>query len=104
MREAADGYEKLLERFPRDARAGLSAFELGRLRMDALGDPAGAIEALERALRSRRTSSFQEDALARIVMARDALAENELCKKARARYLAKYPSGVHAASLAQRCQ
>jgi TolA-binding protein len=104
MREAAEGYAKLLERFPRDPRAGLSAFELGRLRMDALSDPEGAIDALERALRSRSTTSFQEDALARIVMARDALAETELCKKARARYLRKYPSGVHAASLAQRCQ
>ena len=69
MREAADAYAALLASYPDDARAGLSAFELGRIRMDALDDEAGAIEALERSLAAGTAASFHEDALARIVVA-----------------------------------
>ena len=103
MRDAADGYAELLQRFPADTRAGLSAFELGRIRMDALADPAGAIDALEHALRTSGTASFHEDALARIVIASDALGRRQVCRDARARYLARYPNGVHAQVLATRC-
>jgi tetratricopeptide (TPR) repeat protein len=104
MQDAADGYAELLQRFPTDARAGLSAFELGRIRMDALADPQGAIDALERALRTTGTASFHEDALARIVIASDALGRREACRDARERYLARHPSGVHAQVLATRCR
>lgn len=104
MQDAATEYAELLERFPKDSRAGLSAFELGRLRMDALGNPRGAIEALELAVHGRSPSSFHEDALARIVIAYDALAQTESCKNARQRYLARYPGGVHAVALSQRCK
>jgi hypothetical protein len=71
--------------------------------MDALSNPRGAIEALERSLHGASTASFHEDALARIVIAHDALGEHESCRKVRERYLARYPSGVHAIALAQRC-
>lgn len=103
MQDAADGYAELLQRFPSDGRAGLSAFELGRIRMDALSDPTGAIAALEQALRTGGTASFHEDALARIVVASDALGRRQACRDARARYLARYPNGVHAQVLAARC-
>jgi len=104
MREAAQSYAELLELHPRDARAGLSAFELGRLRMDALGDSAGAIEALERALTSGTSASFREDALARIVIATDALGRTQQCLRARERYEKQYPRGVHKSALSQRCK
>ncbi len=104
MQEAADGYAELLARYPRDPRAGLCAFELGRIRMDALGDPAGAIEALQRAVAIGAESSFHEDALARIVVADDALGRQEACRSARDRYLERYPRGVHAKALAARCR
>jgi len=104
MREAAESYGALLERFPNDARTGLSAFELGRLRMDALNDQAGAIEALERSLKASGSASFREDALARIVVASDALGRTQPCLRARERYTKQYPNGVHASALAQRCQ
>jgi TolA-binding protein len=103
MQDAADGYAELLKRYPNDGRAGLSAFELGRIRMDALADPTGAISALEQALRISGTASFHEDALARIVVASDALGRRQDCRDARARYLARYPNGVHAQVLAARC-
>jgi transmembrane sensor len=104
MREAAEAYSELLTRHPSDSRAGLSAFELGRLRMDALDDAQGAIAALEQALRVGQGASFHEDALARIVIASDALGRTEACERARARYLEHYPAGVHAIALAQRCK
>jgi TolA-binding protein len=104
MREAAESYGALLERFPNDARTGLSAFELGRLRMDALNDQAGAVEALERSLKASGSASFREDALARIVVASDALGRTQQCLRARERYTKQYPNGVHASALAQRCQ
>jgi TolA-binding protein len=104
MRDAADSYLELLDRYPGDARSALSAFELGRLRMDALGDPKGAIEALERALKAGASASFREDALARIVVASDALGRTQQCLRARQRYAEQYPSGVHQAALVQRCK
>ena len=100
-REAAAAYEELLERFPRDERAGLSAFELGRLRMDALDDPRGAIEPLTRALRAG--GAFREDALARMARAHAAIGAREACARHRARYLDEYPEGAHAATVRELC-
>jgi tetratricopeptide (TPR) repeat protein len=104
MRDAADAYAELLARYPRDRRAGLSAFELGRIRMDALADPRGAIAALERAAAAGDAASFHEDALARMVVAYDAEGRREACRKARERYLGRYPTGVHAHVLSGRCR
>ncbi len=104
VRDAESAYAELLRRFPRDGRAGVSAFELGRIRMDVLGDPSGAADAFGRALRLSPDASFREDALARIVVARDAMGQTAACRAARDRYLAGYPRGVHAVSLAARCK
>lgn len=100
---AARAYEELLRLHPSDGRASLSAFELGRLRMDRLGDRAGAIAALERALASNLGPSFREDALARLVSVYAAQGNYAACGRARDRYLASYPAGVHAAAVATRC-
>lgn len=100
---AARAYEELLRLHPGDGRASLSAFELGRLRMDRLGDRAGAITALERALASNLGPSFREDALARLVSVYAAQGNYAACGRARDRYLASYPTGVHAAAVATRC-
>lgn len=101
--EAADAYAELLKRFPDDGRAGLVAFELGRIRMDALAQPKAAVEAFGIALRSAPRASFREDALARVVVANDQLGEYEACHSARDRYLRDFPNGVHALALASRC-
>lgn len=100
---AARAYEELLRLHPSDARAGLSAFELGRLRMDRLGDSAGAGVALERALALNIGPSFREDALARLVSVYASQANFAACARARDRYLASYPAGVHASAVASRC-
>jgi hypothetical protein len=100
---AARAYEELLRLHPSDARASLAALELGRLRMDRLGDPAGAIAALERALASNIGPSFREDALARLVSVHAAQGSFAACRRARDRYLSSYPSGVHAPAVSTRC-
>jgi transmembrane sensor len=100
---AARAYEELLHLHPSDARASLAAFELGRLRMDRLGDLPGAIVALERAVAMRVGPTFREDALARLVSVYASQANFGACRRARDRYLSSYPGGVHAGAVATRC-
>ena len=102
-RAAADDYGQILKKFPSDARAGLAAFELGRLRMDRLADLAGAIQALERAVQLAPGSGFREDAMARLVTAYAQSGRGSECARARQAYLAAFPAGVHRDSVTRGC-
>jgi transmembrane sensor len=93
--EAAKTYQALLAAHPRDPRAGLAAFELGRLRMDRLGDMPGAVQALQQAVALAPGAELREDALARLVAASAAAHDRAVCTRTRDRYLADYPTGVH---------
>lgn len=103
VQAAADAYQRLVRDYPSDARAGLAAFELGRLRMDRLGDMAGAARALEQAVALAPGSGFREDALARLVTASAAAHDLGGCSRARARYLAEFPHGVHQLRVTAAC-
>src|SRR5262249_18278345 len=61
-RDAARALDTIRRRFRGDPRAGLAAFELGRLRLDTLGDPAGASEAFADAVALAPEAPFREDA------------------------------------------
>jgi transmembrane sensor len=100
---AARAYESILAKHSSDPRAGLAAFELGRLRMGPLGDVRGAVTAFRRAIALAPGAGFKEDAMARLVEAYGALGDAKQCRQAREAYLASYPRGVHAASVAKRC-
>jgi transmembrane sensor len=100
---AARAYELLLSKFGSDPRAGLAAFELGRLRMGPLRDLNGAVHAFKRAITLAPGSGFREDAMARLVEAYAALGRSGECRSARDAYLKSYPSGVHAGSVAEKC-
>ncbi len=91
---------EIVRRYPGD---GLAALELGRLRMDALGDSRGAIKPLQQALRAKLGASFRDDATARLVRALAAVGRTARCQKVRARYLADFPSGVHRKTVARAC-
>jgi TolA-binding protein len=93
--EAARAYQELASAHGQDSRAGLAAFELGRLRMDHLGDDAGAASALQQALASSGAAAFREDALARLARAHARLGQTSQCAKARQQYLDLHPHGVH---------
>lgn len=101
-REAAIALDTIRSRFRGDSRAGLAAFELGRVRLDALKDPAGAVNAFDDALVLAPNAPFREDAEARRVQALEAMDEAR-CREAKASYLARYPQGVHRADVARRC-
>jgi transmembrane sensor len=102
-RDAAAAFDALRRRYRSDARAGLAAFELGRLRLDALGDPSGAAEAFADAIALAPGAIFREDAEARLVEALDRAHAGGRCVAARQSYLARFPHGLHAASVAARC-
>jgi TolA-binding protein len=103
LRDAAGLYAELVDQYPKDRRAALSAFELGRIRMDTLRDMAGAVQAFERSLDLDGRRGFAEDALARLSLAHESLGDAQRCRTTRERYLLRYPEGVHAASVAKRC-
>lgn len=100
--EAARLYDTLLRQHDDDPRAGVAAFELGRLRMDSLGDPRGAVRALDRAL-AGRGGSYREDAMARRAMLLARLERTSECRSARDAYLSQFPSGVHARAVQTLC-
>jgi TolA-binding protein len=101
--EAAAALDRLRRGFPADPRSGLAAFELGRLRMDQLGDPAGAIVALGDAIRLDPSARFREDAQARIVQLYARFGQLERCRIAQTEYLKRYPVGSHVAAIQGLC-
>jgi tetratricopeptide (TPR) repeat protein len=93
--DAARAFDRLRRTYPRDARAALAAFELGRLRLDALGDPRGAEEALRDAIALGPSSPFREDAESRRIEALGRIGDAAGCASARAAYLARWPNGTY---------
>jgi hypothetical protein len=93
--DAARAFDRLRRTFPRDPRAALAALELGRLRLDVLGDPRGAEEALRDAVSLGPSSPFLEDAEARRVEALGRMGDASGCAAARAAYLVRWPQGTY---------
>lgn len=102
-RQAAQLLQQLVSQYPKDPRAGLAAFELGRIRADVLGDTGGAIQAFEQALRLSPNGGFRQDALARLAQAYDRVGRSKDCQATRKRYLATYGQGVHAQRVLKLC-
>ncbi|MDX2015379.1 MAG: FecR domain-containing protein [Myxococcaceae bacterium] len=93
--------ERVIERFPADARAPLAAFTLGRVLLEDLGAFAGAATAFERARALSPKGPLAADALAREVEAH-ARAGAKTAALARAKeYLRTWPSGPRAAAVRQ---
>jgi transmembrane sensor len=101
--DAARLFDAIRRDHRRDPRAGLAAFELGRLRLDSLGDPSGAEEAFRDAMRLGREAGLRDDAEARRVEALEKMGAKPACARARAAYLAIHPGGVHRSEVAARC-
>jgi len=102
LRLAAEAFDALRHRFRTDSRAALAAFELGRLRLDSLGDAPGAVDALNDAIRLSPKGPLSEDAEARRVEALAAERSPD-CSAARDAFLARYPHSAHASGVAGRC-
>lgn len=103
-RLAAGRYDTLRKNYRKDSRAGLAAFELGRIRLDSLGDAPGAVEAFDDAIALSPDASFREDVEARRVDALDAAGNRARCLAEQTAYLSRYPNGVHAKVVSARCR
>jgi len=101
--EAAKAFDRLRREHRRDGRAALSALELGRVRLDALRDPAGAATALQDALSLGVSGSLRDDALGRLVEAYERSGNVTACRRTREAYLASLPKGTHRAVVSRRC-
>jgi TolA-binding protein len=102
FRQAARLLQRLVDAYPGDVRAGLAAFELGKLRMDRFGDWEGALEAFRRSLRSSGASAFRTDAMARMVILSGRLKRDD-CPSLRDAYLEAHPSGRRRSEVAAAC-
>ncbi len=103
LQEAADAFDVLRMRHRADGHAALAALELGRLRLNHLGDPAGALSALQDAIKLGPRAPFREEAEARMVDAFASLGRGAECARAREQFLARHPRSVHAAAVAGKC-
>ena len=101
--EAARAYAQLRDWYPRDARAGLAAFELGRIRLNNLGNARGALEAFRFALAHPSGGFFSEDAEVGVVEAFNRLGDAPACVEAREAFLEHHANSAHAARVRQLC-
>lgn len=101
--EAARFYDRIREEHPEDARAGLAAFELARIRLDDLSDPAGALEALRFAEAHGHGGFVTEDAEALEIDAFDRLGRKADCRRARAAFVARHATSPHLARVVRAC-
>jgi hypothetical protein len=100
---AGAAYDKLRRQYPHDARAGLAAFELARIRLGTLNEPRAAISALEFALAHPR-GFVVEDAEALKIDALARLGDAAACTRAAERFLVQYPNGAQRARVAAACR
>ncbi|MFZ5443557.1 MAG: FecR domain-containing protein [Myxococcota bacterium] len=102
VKEAIVGFQQVCERYPSSAYAPMSAFEWGRLALDAQDDPRQAARAFERTLELATSSSLIEDALARLT---EAYARYDVgsCRRVQAEYLRRFPGGPHVRGVTKAC-
>jgi transmembrane sensor len=91
--QAAAALSRLLERHPRSEQAALAALTLGRLQLDALGDPRAAARSLRRALELGLPEALSEDALARLVHACAKAGDSACTARAAQQYRERFPRG-----------
>jgi TolA-binding protein len=85
--------------FPRDKRAPLAAFTLGRVLLEDLSQPGRAADAFRRAQQLAPKGPLASDALAREADAAQRAGQADRARQLAARYLELYPSGPQAQRL-----
>ncbi len=102
--DSADALNKLRRTYRSDPRAGLAAFELGRMRMDIFGDVSGSIDALRDAIQLSPSAPFREDAESRLVQLYNRQGNHDACQSARTTYLNHFPHGAASKVVSQLCE
>ncbi len=97
--EATRYLARVSDGFPRDKRAALAAFTLGRVLLEDLGQPGRAADAFRRAQQLAPRGPLASDALAREVDAAQRAAQPDRARQLAARYIELYPEGPQAQRL-----
>lgn len=87
--------ERIVDRHSSSGSAAIAAYTLGRLRLERLGDPGGAVVALQRSLAMGLPAALQEPARARLVRALRSDGDPRMDAAGR-RYLELHPEGPSA--------
>ncbi|MCB9656508.1 MAG: FecR domain-containing protein [Sandaracinaceae bacterium] len=94
-RDAVRPLERIMQRGDGGRAAAIAAYTLGRLRLERLGDPGGAVAYFEQSLQLGLPAALREPARARLVRALHADADPRGPDAAR-RYLELHPNGASA--------
>ena len=97
--EATRFLSRVSDGFPRDKRAPLAAFTLGRVLLEDLGQPGRAADAFRRAQQLAPKGPLAADALAREVDAAQRAGQVDRARQVAARYVELYPEGPQAQRL-----
>ena len=97
--EATRYLSRVSDGFPRDKRAALAAFTLGRVLLEDLGQPGRAADAFRRAQQLAPRGPLASDALAREVDAAQRAGQADRARQLAARYVELYPEGPQAQRL-----
>lgn len=100
-RDAVAPLEHLLAEHRGDANAAIAAFTLGKIRQDALGEPAAAAAAFETTIALGVPDALREDAFARRVEAYAEAGQSSRAKAARSAYEAAFPKGRYREAVAR---
>jgi transmembrane sensor len=92
-RDAVGPLSRIVDQHASSPEAPLAAFTLGRLKLDTLGDAAGAARAFSRAIALGVPNGLEEDAYARLVEARARAGDRAGAKAAAAEYEQRFPNG-----------
>jgi hypothetical protein len=101
--DAAAQLDRLVRRFPNDARAGLAAYQLGRVRLGSLHEPGRAVDAFTFALEHAPDDMFREDAEAGRIEAAEELGDLVRCRRWRKAFLAQHPTSPQTARVMRSC-
>ena len=104
LRDSADALNKLRRTYRSDPRAGLAAFELGRMRMDIFGDLSGSVDALRDAIQLSPGATFREDAESRLVQVYNRQGNFTACQAAKSEYLNHFPHGAANRVVSRLCE
>jgi hypothetical protein len=99
--EAVAPLRRLYQRHPRDRRAPVAAFSLGRVLLDDLRRPAAAAAAFQKARALWPKGPLALDALAREAEARHAAGQERQAAELARQYLKRASSGRHAAAMSE---
>lgn len=100
-REAVSPLDRILAEHGREPSAPQAAFTLGKLQLDALGNPSAGAAAFEKAISLGLPAALREDAFARRVEAYARAGNAPRARAARAAYDEAFPNGRHRAALAK---